>query len=133
MRFPLSSLPKLESFLMTLGMGATGISLLQDFGIRTPELRHYIDYWKNLNLKDMDTEMAMRPNQVYRVFVDFMKNANAAAKDQIAYLEVENPSPERLIEAQRTLNTFYNSAYQMYTVMKSGNTQIVSSTPSISA
>ena len=106
---------------MTIGTGATGVSLLQEYGIRTPELRYFIDYCKSTPVADLSVDMAIAPQQVYLGFPDRIGQAYQRVLDRLPYLEREQPSGNDLVHLRNMIDDLYTLLYEMYTTVKSGN------------
>jgi len=110
---------------MTVGMGLTGIGLLQDYHLRSPELRYFVDYCKSSSPKDLRTDMTMTPNQLNEHFADLISNSYQKVHTCISHLEDgSESSAEQLADAKSKVDELYKSSYQLYMVLKSGNLQL---------
>ncbi|MGB9024189.1 MAG: hypothetical protein WCC94_12255 [Candidatus Bathyarchaeia archaeon] len=129
----MSSLSKLETCLMNVGTGATGVSLFQEYGVKTPELHYFINYCKKTPAADLSVDMAIAPHQLYLGFPDRITEAYRIVLEKLPCLEVGKPTDKDVQELRRIIEDLYTHLYELYTTVKGGSLQFEQPAPAVHA
>ncbi len=106
---------------MTVGTGSTGVSLLQDYSIRTSELKYFIDYCKNTPVAKLSFQ-GLAPNEEMGRIAERVRSAYEGVLEKIPRLEKDNPTPEDISKVRETIEDLYSLLQGMYTTVTSGRT-----------
>lgn len=112
---------KLEALLMTVGAGATGVNLLQDYSIKTPELKYFINYCKTTTVTDLSFH-ALAPNEEMGRIADKVKVAYNEVRDNIPNLETEHPARNDINKIKESIDNLYALLQGMYSTVNDGRT-----------
>ena len=106
---------------MTVGTGSTGVGLLQDYAIKTSELKYFIDYCKKTPVANLSLQ-ALAPNQEMGRIAERVKAAYEGIIEKIPHIEKDTPSSEDIGGMKERIDDLYVLLQGMYMTVKSGRT-----------
>jgi len=114
------SCPELEDWLSTLGAGIAGLRLLREYGIRTSELKYFMENFGDSKIK----VSAFAPSPLKNQYEPLLRQAETKLKSGIKKITVRNVSGEVIDNVLKDAKELYSLLSDIHQAVVSGLTMV---------
>jgi len=111
----LASYSRIEAWLSVVASGITGLGLLRDYGIRSPELEYFIEYCG----KQTISVKALAPSPLTNEYEPLIRSAFTQLLSKLESIKDENATTDLFDRAIEDARKVYGLLSAMYQTVKS--------------